>query len=129
MEASHSEAERNRVRDLALILFGYALHPEKRDEVLGVIQPHMIDSAMGRIYVALQNGNNEPIRTWFEQHDAAIGNGQGPVQAAISAIQRHNRKRQLKSVADQLRIAEKGLDAQSLATKLREIADDLEDTL
>tara|TARA_R100001594_G_scaffold75371_2_gene110144 strand:- start:274 stop:657 length:384 start_codon:yes stop_codon:yes gene_type:complete len=116
-------------RDLGIFLFGACMDKGRREEILGAIEPEMVDLEIGRLFASLKANSNADIRTWFDNHSAPIENGHSLIQAAIAAIEQHCAKRRLKAVISQLQCSEAGLDAKSLALKLRDIATEIEDTL
>ena len=116
-------------RDLAIFLFGACMDKSKRDEILARIKPEMVDLEIGRLFAALEAGNNSDIRTWFEQNSAPIEKGASLTDAAMAAIEQHCARRRLKGVISQLQYSDAGLDAKGLALKLRDIANEIEDSL
>ena len=123
------DTQRNNVRDLALVIFGYTLGQSKEDrEANGVIYPAELPVEIGKLVEALLANNNVPVRDWFESRDAAIQNGCSPTEAAAKAILRFNHKQKLASLGSRIQMA-KAHSTPDLVAQLRAMADDLENTL
>jgi len=116
------------LRDLGLILVGAALTKTKteRQRILDSIPQLTLLHELDKLLQAIRTNDPTHLSEWLAERSAKIEKGKDAIQAVIDAIHLERRRQKVRSVLSQLNTAQKVLDAATLASKLRECADQLD---
>lgn len=116
------------LRDLGLILVGAALTKTKaeRQRILDSVPQLLLVHEVDRILQSIRTNDPTHLSEWLANRSAKIEKGKDAIQAVIDAIHQERRRQKVREVLCQLNNASKMLDPPTLASKLRECAEQLD---
>lgn len=114
------------LRDLGLVLIGYALSKSDRQRILDSVPPGLLIKEMDDLLRSIRSNKPTVLSDWCETRGAILEKGKDCIQAIIDALQGEQRRQRVKSVLQRLGTDAKLLDPVSLAAKLRECAEELD---